>query len=221
MGLWTTCLFCGEDFHDEDTKCLAQAHELIAALRAQLAVAEERARKADEGITERDEIINQIIDERESWKRGHHKIKNELAAARADAVREFAEWLDETGHDIESSGVHDRKIFENADAALKFYLSTLAALRARPDDGRVERVRELIDQLKAESDSSYCAGLQHSMSHCAGAEAKMADGSFTMTDLAHHERGNRLDERHRVLSEVVGKIRGFLAAADGAERGGR
>lgn len=88
--------------------------------------------------------------------------------------------------------------------------------RARTDDAeRIERVVELMNSFKEESDSSYCAGLQNSMRFCAGAEAKMADGSFTMNDLAHHERSDRLDERHRVLSEVVGKLRDALRAADG------
>jgi hypothetical protein len=46
-----------------------------------------------------------------------------LAAARDDAVRGFAEWLDETGHDIAPSGVVGVTLFENADSALARFLA--------------------------------------------------------------------------------------------------
>jgi len=48
------------------------------------------------------------------------------AAGVSEGARRFAEWLDETGHDIAPSGVVGVTLFENADSALAIFLSSLA-----------------------------------------------------------------------------------------------
>ena len=48
------------------------------------------------------------------------------AAGVSEGARRFAEWLDETGHDIAPSGVVGVTLFENAGSALDRFLSSLA-----------------------------------------------------------------------------------------------
>jgi hypothetical protein len=134
------------------TECLAE----IAALRAQLAAAEEENTRLNGFLHECHRGMEIQTETLDAALKGRWDEAT-IAAARADAAREFAEWLDETGHDIESSGVHDRKIFENADAALKFYLSSLGVPRARPDDAeRIKRAAQVIaDRIGFSPDNVY------------------------------------------------------------------
>ena len=122
----------------------------IAALRAQLAATEERARKAE---AERDEARvswatsaawakaamegRDIVKPEEvsaflTMKHGSDDAIGWLAAARADAVREFAKDLDD------SSGLLNRGYYTEYAAR---YLSSLGVPSARPDAGRVERAK--------------------------------------------------------------------------------
>lgn len=184
---------------------LAAAEELAETLKQQAMQHAHEARTQTSTVHEIYQLITGGTGEPGDWE-GAEPVRVVLAAARADAVREFAEWL--TTENAQSW------LYWNIEGGRKITVRDLMANfapsrgvpSARPDDGRVERAKlitDLYDKMR-----TMCRLIER------------RGRSFGIL-AAKDECALEYQAVSADVDVIVREARAVLAAADGAERGGR